>query len=155
MRQFVTSFVVVSCLSTPVVALQTRGAGAKPAIKACAILTRDLVEPFAANKRVLDLMEPEEEVTGSMSACEYGIVRFQHAPFPAGGKRIAPTGYEPLPGLGDEAFFRNNRNTYAELVVWSGAHYFTLQVGVPTGSTVEAIKPRTIALARAIMQKLK
>jgi hypothetical protein len=147
---------VTSCVTSPLVAFQARGgSGAGPAIKACSILTRDLVEPFTENKRLLDLVPPEEETSGTSSACEYGVVRLQHYPVRPGGERSAPKDFQPLPGVGEKAFFRNNPNGYAELMVWSGAHHFTLQVSVPTGSTAEAIKPKTVTLANAIIQKLR
>jgi hypothetical protein len=38
---------------------------------------------------------------------------------------------------------------------WSGSYYLTLQVSVPTGSTAEAIKPNTVALANALLAKLR
>ena len=58
-------------------------------------------------------------------------------------------------GVGDTAFFRNNANSYAELMVFVGAHHFTIQLGVPNGGTAESIKPNTIALAHAIIAKLR
>jgi hypothetical protein len=156
MRQFITAFIVAGCLTSPVIGFQARGAGTTGSgIKACSILTRDLVEPLTANKRVLDLIPPEEETSATSSACEYGVVRLQHYPTRPGGNRTAPKDFQPLAGVGETAFFRNNGNNYAELMVWSGAHHFTLQVSVPTGSTAEAIKPQTVALANAIIQKLR
>ncbi|HUR33274.1 MAG TPA: hypothetical protein VM032_05730 [Vicinamibacterales bacterium] len=149
------SLVAAACLIPGVAAFQARGGAAGPGIRACAILTRDLVEPFTENKRVLDLIPPEEETTGTSSACEYGVVRLQHSPVRPGGERTAPKDFAPLAGVGEKAFFRSNRNEYAELVVWSGAHYITLQVSVPTGSTAEAIKPKTVALANAVLRKLQ
>jgi hypothetical protein len=63
--------------------------------------------------------------------------------------------WQGVSGVGDTAYFRNNRNDYAELMVWTGAHHFTIQFGVPVGSTPEAIKPKTIELANAIIPKLR
>ena len=123
-------------------------------VKACAVLTRDLVEPFSANKRALDSFPPEEEATPTSSSCEWGVVRLQLYSARPGIKPTAPKEYAPLAGVGDTAFFRNNRNEYAELLVWSGSHHFTLQVGVPAGGSVDAIKPKTVALAQAIIKKL-
>jgi hypothetical protein len=40
-------------------------------------------------------------------------------------------------------------------MVWTGPHHFTIQLGVPVGGTVESIKPNTIALAHAIIAKLR
>jgi hypothetical protein len=58
-------------------------------------------------------------------------------------------------GVGDTAFFRNNANNYAELMVWTGSHHFTIQLAVPTGGTVESIKPKAVGLAQAIVAKLR
>jgi hypothetical protein len=155
MRRVLTSLMIAGCLAAPALAYQARSGSAAAPVKACSILTRDLVEPFAPNKRVLDVAPPEEETSATSSACEYGVVRFQHYPIRPGANRTAPKDYEAVPGVGETAFFRNNRNEYAELLVWSGAHHFTLQVSVPTGSTAEALKPKTIALANAIIHKLR
>lgn len=143
--------------NAPVVASQARGgaAAAGSGLRACSILTRDLVEPFAENKRVLDLVPPEEEAMSSGSACEWGVVRLQLYSARPGESHTAPKDFQPLSGLGDTAFFRNNLNRYAELLVWSGAAYFTLQVSVPTGGTADAIKPKTVDLANAIIKKLR
>src|SRR5512132_2792907 len=79
MRQLVTSFLIVICVSSSALAFQARSGGsaaARPTIRACAILTRDMVLPFAANPKVLDLIPPEEEALGTYGvACEYGVVR--------------------------------------------------------------------------------
>lgn len=142
---------------SPSAAFQGSRVGAAPPLKACSLLTRDLVAPFTANAKVLDIMGPEEEpMTPSGSACEWGVVRLQIMPAPATAKHAAPSAeWQPVPGAGETAFFRSNRNQYAELMVWAKLHYLTLQVGVPTGSTAEKIKPNTVTLANAIIAKLK
>ena len=38
---------------------------------------------------------------------------------------------------------------------WSGTHALTLQGGMPTGSTPDAIRPNTISLANAVLAKLR
>ena len=57
--------------------------------------------------------------------------------------------------FGRAAFFRSNGRQYAELIVWTGPHHFTIQFGVPTGGTPESIRPNTITLANAIVAKLR
>jgi len=57
--------------------------------------------------------------------------------------------------VGDAAFFHNKANTYAELMVFTGANHFTIQLGVPMGGTVESVKPNAIGLAQAIIAKLR
>ena len=160
MRHVVTLLVAVICITSRSAASQSPASGAatgKP-VGACSILTKDLVAPFAQNKKVLDIIPPEEEsMPGSASACEYGVVRLQLYPTARARQNRAAPGkdYQPLSGAGDAAYFHNNRNNYAELMVWTATHYFTLQVSVPTGSTAEAIKPNTVALANAIIAKLR
>jgi hypothetical protein len=116
-----------------------------------------MVAPFTANKQLLDLFPPEEEPMGQFgSACEYGVVRLQIRSVRADAPRTAPVKeWQPVSGAGEKAFFRSNGTQYAELMFWAGTHYLTLQVGVPTGSTPEAIKPNTIALANAVLAKLR
>src|SRR5687767_6520772 len=162
MRHVITSIVITACVSSTAVAFQARTGGAAagaPAVRACSILTKDLVAPFAQNKKVLGLVPPDEEsLGGSGSACEWGIVRLQVYPTAAGGtqKRTAPNKeYQPVSGAGETAFFRNNKNNYAELMVWTATHYLTLQVSVPMGRTADEIKPDTIKLANAVIAKLR
>lgn len=127
------------------------------ALRACSILTKDMVAPFTANKQMLDLIPPEEEPMGQFgSACEYGVVRLQIRSVAAGSPRTAPDKeWQPVSGAGEAAYFRANGTQYAELMFWSGTHALTLQVGVPTGSTPDAIRPNTISLANAVLAKLR
>ena len=60
-----------------------------------------------------------------------------------------------MPGVGDEAYFRDNRGEWGELYVRAGARVLTIQMDVPTGRTAAAIQPNTIALAKALLPKLK
>ncbi len=90
------------------------------------------------------------------AACEWGVVRLQLWPPKSGAPRTAPgKEYQTLSGVGELAFFRSNRDRYAELMVWSATRYFTLQVAVPTGGTAESIKPQVLALANQVLAKLK
>jgi hypothetical protein len=159
MRTLVT-LLLVGGFAAPAAGLQSRGAtppAANPALRACSILTRDMVAPFTANKQMLDFIPPEEEPMGQFgSACEYGVVRLQIRSVRADSPRTAPgKEWQPVSGAGETAYFRANGTQYAELMFWAGTHYLTLQVGVPTGSTPEAIKPNTIALANAVLAKVR
>ena len=159
MRRIVWSLSIVACVSVSAAAFQAGGGGAAAggaAIKACSILTRELVLPFAENPKVLDLIPPEEEpMANGGAACEYGIVRLQVSPG-RGPNRTAPSKeWQPVSGAGEAAFFRANGKQYAELMFWSASHYLTLQVGVPTGSTADAIKPKVLTLANQVMAKLR
>src|SRR5688572_21836374 len=134
MRRIVSSLLIVGFVSWSAAAFQSRSgvaAAGAAGIKACAVLTKDLVLPFAQNPKLLDTIPPEEEpMSGGGAACEYGIVRLQISPGP-GAKRTAPDkDWQSISGAGDVAYFRNNRDQYAELMFWTATHYLTLQVGV-------------------------
>ena len=158
MRHVVWLFVALSCITSHAAASQAPSggpAGSQPALRACAVLTRDLVAPFTENKKILDLIPPEEETLGtSGTACEHGAVRLQLYPGRGGKGTVSGKDYQPTSGPGWSGYFRNNRDNYAELLVWTAKHSFTLQVSVPTGRTAEAIRPDVVALANTIIAKL-
>jgi hypothetical protein len=134
-------------------------AGSTPAagqpVRACAVLTRDLVAPFTENKKILDLLPPSEEELGTTgTACDYGGVRLQLFPGRGGKPTVSAKGLQPVSGAGDGGLFRSNRDRYAELMVWTSKYRVDLQVSVPSGGTAEAIKPDVVALANAILKKL-
>jgi hypothetical protein len=119
------------------------------------VLTRDLVAPFTENKKILDLIPPEEEALGTRgTACEHGAVRLQLYPARGGKGTVSGNDFQPISGPGWSGYFRNNRDRYAELMVWTAKHSLTLQVSVPTGRTAEAIKPDVVALANTIIARL-
>ena len=145
MRHVFTLFAAISCITSQAAASETRSgapAAGQPPVRACAVLTRDLVAPFSENKKVLDLIPPKEEALGTTgTACDYGSVRLQLFPG-RGGKRAPYTkDLQPISGAGEGGYFRSNRNHYAELLVWTSKHSLDLQVGVPSGRTAEAISP--------------
>lgn len=158
MQQVVTFVVALGC-GTSLAAVSQAGSGAPkaglPAVRACQVLTRDLVAPLTANKTVLDLLPPEESAVGtSGTACQYGAVRLQLFPGRGGKRTPSVKDLQPISGAGQGGYFHNNRDRYAELTVWTDKHSLDLQVSVPSGRTAEAIKPDVIALANAIIAKL-
>jgi hypothetical protein len=158
MRFAVTLFVAVGCITSQAAASQSRSgdpAAGPPAVRACAVLTRDLVAPFTENKKILDLIPPQEEALGtSGTACEYGAVRLQLFPGRGGKRTLSAKDLQPIAGAGEGGYFRSNRDRYAELMVWTGKHSLDLQVSVPSGRSAEVIKPDVVALANAIIAKL-
>jgi hypothetical protein len=158
MRHLLTLFVAISCVTSQTAAYQARSgdlAAGQPAVRACGVLTRDLVVPFTENKKILDLIPPQEEALGtSGTACEYGAVRLQLFPGRGGKRTVSAKDLQPISGAGDGGYFRSNRDRYAELMVWTAKHSLDLQVSVPPGRTAEAIKPDVVALANAIIAKL-
>ena len=157
MRYVVTFFLATSFVTTHAATTQDKpiAAGGPSAIRACALLTRDLVAPFTENKKVLDLLPPQEEELGtSGTACEYGAVRLQLFPGRGGKRTASAKGLRSISGAGEGGYFRSNRDRYAELMVWTSKHSLDLQVSVPTGRTAEAIKADVVTLANAILAKL-
>ena len=152
------TLVVAIGVTCQAAASQTRSDGpaaGQPAVRACAVLTRDLVVPFTENKKILDLLPPQEETLGtSGTACEYGAVRLQLFPGRGGKRTMSAKDLQPISGAGEGGHFRSNRDRYAELMVWTSKHSLDLQVSVPSGRTAEAIKSDVVALANAIIAKL-
>ena len=160
MRPVLASLLVVTSLIARDAAGQTRTGSGQPALRACALLTREFVLTYSptANKKFLDMFPPQEEAVGANgSGCEYGGVYLQVDPFArAEQMRQSPQkDWYAVQGAGETAFYHNNGDRYAELMVWTRSHHFTIQMSVPTGGTAEAIKANTINLAKALIAKLQ
>ena len=133
---------------------------AKPSVSACALLTKEVITQVTPyDKQALDLVlrvpPMEDKVGASGSACSYGGVTMQVDPF-------APAVFErqkdkmvAVPGLGDAAYFGDRSGRWAELFVSAAGRVLTIQMDVPTGRTAASIQPNAIALAKAILPKLK
>ena len=139
---------------------QAGGRLAGTRIGACALVSRALLEKVTptADKNVPSLRPQEEAMGASGSSCSFASTMIQIDPFPRADemRRDSPgKGWERLSGVGDAAYFHNNSNQYAELIVWTGAHHFTVQLSVPTGATADASKPNLIEVANALIPKLR
>ena len=126
---------------------------------ACSLLTKDVLAAHTpappANFKLMISVPPQEDKIRNGTACSFGGVTLQVDTF-------APVDFEPnfgkytvTSGAGDKAYFRANRTRFAELAVLSGKHVITLQMSVPDGKTPADIQPNVIALAKAILAKLK
>jgi hypothetical protein len=154
---------IAGWMSYGTVMIQGAQAAAAPRggrISACSLLPRALMEkvtPGPVNKIVFEIKATEDPVGANGSACGYAGTELQIDPFARADemRRNSPgKDWQRLTGVGDAAYFHNNSDRYAELMVWTGAHHFTIQMSVPNGSTAEAVKPNTIMLANAIIPKL-
>ena len=157
MRLIAIGLSIVACLAPAGVAsAQSPG---KPAIRACALLSPDLVAKYGTqNPKIRDLIPAREEPIGMHgSSCNHGGIFVQVNPFVSSEamRKSPPKDWQAIPGVGDTAYFHNNRDRYAELMVWTGSHHFTIQLSVPNGGTSESVKPNTIGLATALIAKLK
>lgn len=163
MGRIVVAVFVIGSVLAAVLAAEEQGGGSARGQRpnACALLTRPLMEkvaPGRVSKLVFEMKPQEEPVGPSGSACEYATTGLQLDPFARSEemRRNSPgRDWQRLSGVGDTAYFRDNANRWAELIVWTGAHHFTIQMGVPDGSTAEAIKPNVVMLAQAIIPQLK
>ncbi len=134
------------------------GAAQSGATRACALLTRELilrVTPLSGRARDVGLaIPPEGGALGSAgSECTYGGVTLQLDPFP--WSTVTREQLTPVGGVGDAAFFRSNRDEYAELFVRSGAHVITIQMDVPTGKSAASIQSNAVALAKELLPQIK
>ena len=159
MRVIISTFsIVVSLTVVNPSAAQTGQPPSKYDLRACDVLTRDLVAKYdTGNPKMRDLIPRSAEPTAKNgSSCHDGSILIQLDPFPGSSLRTSPPkDWVAISGVGETAYFHNNRNNYAELMAWTGKHHFTIQLSVPSGSTAEAVKPNTIGLATALVAKLK
>jgi len=162
MRQLAALFLVIgSVASLPsMIHARSRQAAAPARPSACAVLTRDVVSqttPYSKQQLELVLMaKPSEDPVGrSGSACSYGGVTLQIDPFAwATVEKTSEKGWTPLQGVGDAAYFRDNRGEWAELAVRAGQRVLTIQMDIPDGRTALQVQPHAIALAKAVLPKL-
>jgi hypothetical protein len=57
--------------------------------------------------------------------------------------------------VGDAAYFHNVKDVMAELFVRVGPRTVGILMDVPVGSKAAAVKPKVVALAQAIVPKLR
>ena len=162
MRRAVALLVVMGVFTTALMARQAaRGAATPARPSTCALLTKELVTqitPYDTQTLagVLGVRPTEDPIGQSGSACSYGGITMQIDPFPfATIEKMRTPAWAAVPGVGDAAYFRDNRGEWGELYVRSGTRVLTIQMDVPTGKTAASIQSNTVALAKAILPKLK
>ena len=161
MHALVMWLLIVVCLAASPAAAQStaKAASGPPALRACSLLTRDLVAKFdTLNPKVRGLFKPEEEAIGTHgSSCDDGGILLQVNPFVRHDDLRKSPGkdWQRVDGLGDAAFFKDNGGRWGELIVWTGRRHFTLQISVPNGATAASVKPNATGLATALIAKLK
>jgi hypothetical protein len=131
-------------------------AAGSPRLSACSLVPKEEVKKHLPWIPVLDGMAIEEEPLGSSgSSCNYPSVFIQVLPFSQRMLDVAREkgGLETISGVGDEAYFHNNADRYAELYVRAGKHLLTLQANVD--GNLESVKPGVVNLAKALVAKLR
>lgn len=128
-------------------------------INACSLLTREEVKKIMPWPAVVDQFPTQEEAIGTDgSSCEYPSVGIQVLAFRQSmldsAQKIGKL--EPVPGVGDQAFIHHRMTTlFAEMYVKVGDRLLTIQASVPTGKTIDDVKPAVITLAKALVAKLR
>jgi hypothetical protein len=125
-------------------------------VEVCKLLSKEEVKSHLPWIAVLDQMPIEEEAIGtSGSSCTYPTVFVQVLQFDQGSidalRKDAPL--EAISDVGDEAYFRNNMNRYAELMVRVGPRMLTLQADGE--GKMDTTKSQVIALAKLYVPKLR
>ena len=130
-------------------------------VNACSLLSTEEVKKYAPWPPMLDQFKPEEETLANGSACNYPSVYIQVMSMSESGwKRwldtLKSSPVEPVAAVGDEAYIRDNKGRFAELVTKVGTQVLTIQYSLKEqeGETTQAVKPRLIALAKALTAKL-
>lgn len=159
-RAALVAAVVLSALPAALPA-QAPGSRQQPAtaparIAVCALVPKAEVKRHLPWISALDGIAIEEEAVGSYgSSCNYPSVLVQVMPFSQGMIDVARKkgGLETVSGVGDEAYFYNNANEYAELYVRAGKQLLTLQANLD--GNLAAVKPGVLALAKVFVAKLR
>jgi hypothetical protein len=156
MRQIVVSLLLTGFLRMDAAAQ----AGAK-SVKPCELLTAELVRKVSvASGRSVDTATPKEVKLGaSGTACEWGDIMLQIDPVTPTrleeARQSDPKAWESVPGVGDAAWFHNIRDMVGEMFVRVGARTFGVLMEIPAGRTAASFKPSFIAVAMAIVPKLR
>ena len=155
MRRAVSLFVAIACTMSHATAFQTRSGGAASAApSACSLLTPDIVKKYI-DERAIKLLKPDDSPVGTKgTSCEYGRIGLRMNLLGEGAAPQSLKGWLPVTGVGSAAFYDPTSRQYAELIVWTGRHHFGIQLGLPTGGTIEATRKEAIALANDIIKKL-
>jgi hypothetical protein len=135
---------------------QQAPAGTQAKVVVCSLLPTAEVKKHLPWKPQLDQFPPEEESIGtSGSSCNYPSVMIQVLPF---SQRMIDGahkkgGLETVSGIGEEAYFHNNLNRFAELYVKTGKYLMTLQSN--WDGKDPAVKAGTMSLAKALVARLR
>ena len=124
-------------------------------VRACSVLSKEEVKEHVPWEAMFDFMELEEHAIGdSGSSCSYPTVEIQLLPSSSRIIEIARErgGLEAVSGIGEEAYFHNNSDEYAEVFVRAGRYIVTVQANVD--DRIEATRPGALSLARALVARL-
>jgi hypothetical protein len=137
----------------------TSPAAQEQRVSACSLLPRAEVRKILPWPDLLDQFKDEEEPIGATgSGCSFPSVYVQILSYgPTFLKSLRDQGekLEPAPGVGDDAYLRDNKGRWAELYAKVGDRILTLQAGIPPGKKADDLKPALVALGKAYAAKLR
>ncbi len=154
MNRLIRRSLVIAC--AVLVLLQPAPEASEQRIAVCKLLTAAEVKKHLPWRPQLDQFPPEEEAIGTAgSSCNYPSVMIQVLPFSQNMIDAARKkgGLETVSGIGDEAYFHNNLNRFAELYVKTGKYTVTLQSNWDGKDA--SVKAGTLSLAKALVVKLR
>jgi hypothetical protein len=132
------------------------------AAHACALLSKAEVKKLAPWPDFLDQMQLQEDPLANGSGCSYPSAYIQVMAIGAAGFKGMLAGLdkstlERITGVGDEAYLRDNKGNFAELIARVGEFVFTTQhsLNALQGRTMQVVKPEVIALGQALAAKLR
>jgi hypothetical protein len=124
-------------------------------IKACSLLPKEEVKKHLPWDASLDKMPLEETpISNTGSSCNYPNAHIRVFLFHPNNIEEMKQGrpVETLRGIGDGAWYRNNRNRYAEVFVHKGKYAVTVQGSSKV--SIDDAKAGAIGLAKALIEKL-
>jgi hypothetical protein len=155
MNRFAASLALALAVGSASPELLSAQANPSTPVRACSLLSKEEVKRHVPWEAMFDAMELEENAIGdSGSSCSYPTAEIQVLPSSSRIIDIARErgGLEPLSGLGDEAYFHNNADEYAEVFVRAGRYIVTVQADAEDG--IDSTRPKAVSLARALVASL-
>ena len=130
-----------------------------PMVNACSLLPKAEVKKLIGATEAFDRAEPKEAATKTGSSCKYAGLSVQVGGNTFDGSSKAGLagvpGMEAVPGIGDQAYLYNNPAGAVEVFVKIGARQLVISRPVETGDTFATVRPGVLALADALVAKLK
>jgi hypothetical protein len=155
MNRFVNVVIAVGVMACPPSLLAQRRQSSPP-INACSLVPKAEVKKNLPWIAAFDGLPVKEEAVGpSGSSCKYPSVFIQVLTFSRGtiDQARKQGGVEPISGIGDEAYFHNNSDRYAEVYVKVGERLVTLQANLH--ENLGTVKPGVVNLAKVFAAKLR
>ena len=150
--------VALLVLAAGTVAYAGQATGSYQAVKPCSLVSLAEMKKLAPWPPSVDASAKAEEMAlPQRSLCVYPTAQVQIEPYRVqiidSAKKTARL--DPVPGVGDEAYIRNNQNLFAVIYAKVGPHLLTVEMDIAPGKTFETAKPTVIEIAKAFATKLR